>query len=790
MNDRERHQVLEAEPVADAKATPENGGHPLLNLQRAAGNAAVNRLIQTKLTVGHAGDPHEREADRVAAEVVQRIRAGEAGESTDDVQRSTTPSLQLKSADPLGGSPVPGDIEQRISGSSGRAMDGGTLSRMEGAFGADLSSVRVHTGAEAATLSESLQAKAFTTGNDVFFGKGAYDPASSGGQELLAHELTHVVQQNGGTANRQIRRFVDAKTFSARTSEGYFTGESTAQKEIVKKLTAYAALGVKGKTGQVTIPDTKLRQAMDLILSMKDAANNWLDAHTVDEVDKVTGKTVAKVDSSRQNRAAGMAWFFMAADQELAALENRVNTAAEGVTQDEVVPDTAGRLALKEHYQGNLSGTLQNISKLIEKVVPNDGDSVELSVEVQIPVAPGVFVGGTLGLEAERDDKAVEVGCEAAFVAKGSAGIADIAGALGGYIKAKGPGGEGVMKLISYGFYRRIKESSIIPGEISSLIWGGGTSDFAKKKADKWSLEVEKLLLGKAAEGEEENDNYVELGGLASVGATLDGGVVEAELEAKYSSGKRYDAQSMEARKGGAGKENKKSDSFFTQNVASKVGRGAEKSTGRSTHNLGLSATVSFLDGMLGGGMGFEASWRSQGQHAEERKTKPDMLLEDLSITLSAEGTFPAGGIEEKLIDLAVAVAADGKDKAGELTDKAKGEEEMPKTEMAIAKAQIQGAFASITGVPFSQWYADAISGAKDDEPEVEGAEPEESLLESTVGLEVGLELARDKAGKWSAEISLKHKKTKTVKLPELLEIELVRASTLGSAKYSNGAWT
>lgn len=787
MNERERHQVLEAEPQAEATASPEHGGHPLLQLQRSAGNAVVNRVIQTKLTVGHAADPHEREADRVAAEVVQRIRAGETGE--DDLPSRAAPSLQLKIADPLGGAPVPADIEQRIAGSSGRPLDGGTLSRMEGAFGADLSSVRVHTGPEAATLSESLQATAFTTGNDVFFGKGTYDPGSSGGQELLAHELTHVVQQTG-TANRQIRRFVDAKTFSARTSEGMFTGESKAQKEIVKKLNAYAALGVKGKKGQITIPDTKLGQAMDLILSMKEAANAWLDAHTVDEVDETTGKVTAKVDTSRQNRAAGMAWFFMAADQELAALENRLNGEAKGTEQDEVVPDTSGRLALKEHYQGNLSGTLQNVSKLLEKVVPNDGDSVELAVDLKIPVSPGVFIGGTLGLEAERDDKAIEVGCDAAFQAGGEVGIAEIAGALGGYIKAKGPGGEGVMKLVSYGFYRRIKESSVIPGEISSLIWGGGTSDFAKKKADKWSRQVEALLLGKPEEGEEDNENYVELGGLAKVGASLDGGVVEAELEAQYSSGKRYDATSMENRKGGAGEENKKSDSWFTKNVASKVGRGAEKSTGRSTHNLALSGSVAFLGGMIGGGMEFEASWRSQGLHAEERKTQQDTLLEDLSITMSAEGSVPAGGIEEKLLEMAKAIAADGKDQAGALTDKAAGEEDMPKTELALAKLQAQQAFSSVAGVPFSEWFTDAVAGSEGAEGEAGELAEEAMSMEGTVGLEVSLELARDKAGAWSAEVSLAYKKTKTVKIPALLEIELTKASTLGSATYSGGAWT
>jgi guanyl-specific ribonuclease Sa len=70
------------------------------------------------------------------------------------------------------------------------------------AMGADFSGVKVHTDAQSDQLNKSIQAKAFTTGQDVFFRQGAYEPSSRGGQELIAHELTHVVQQNGGAVQR------------------------------------------------------------------------------------------------------------------------------------------------------------------------------------------------------------------------------------------------------------------------------------------------------------------------------------------------------------------------------------------------------------------------------------------------------------------------------------------------------------------------------------------------------------------------------------------------------------
>src|SRR5205814_9311657 len=69
-------------------------------------------------------------------------------------------------------------------------------------FGIDFSNVRVHSDAKADTLNRSLNAKAFTLGHDIFFSRGAYQPGSVGGNRLLAHELTHVVQQSSRAAQR------------------------------------------------------------------------------------------------------------------------------------------------------------------------------------------------------------------------------------------------------------------------------------------------------------------------------------------------------------------------------------------------------------------------------------------------------------------------------------------------------------------------------------------------------------------------------------------------------------
>lgn len=80
---------------------------------------------------------------------------------------------------------------------TGNELGGSARENLESHFGADLSAVRVHTDGEAAELNRELNAQAFTVGNDVFMGEGKFDPTSSEGQGLLAHELTHVGQQTG-----------------------------------------------------------------------------------------------------------------------------------------------------------------------------------------------------------------------------------------------------------------------------------------------------------------------------------------------------------------------------------------------------------------------------------------------------------------------------------------------------------------------------------------------------------------------------------------------------------------
>lgn len=150
----------------------------LRQLQRSYGNRYVGQVIQAKMTVSQPGDSHELEADR-AADVAMRRMADPQSRASEGAQ---TPPVEVGGGtSQAGGQSLPPDVQQQ----------------MGQAYGADFKNVSVHTDSESETLNESLKARAFTTGQDVFFGRGQYNPHNTEGRELIAHELAHVVQQSG-----------------------------------------------------------------------------------------------------------------------------------------------------------------------------------------------------------------------------------------------------------------------------------------------------------------------------------------------------------------------------------------------------------------------------------------------------------------------------------------------------------------------------------------------------------------------------------------------------------------
>ena len=167
----------------------------LLALQQTHGNRYVQRVvagIQAKLKVGQPGDIYEQEADRVAEQVVRMVEPS-GSRQVNELLQTKLPSDQDIEVAP--------DIEARINflRGGGQPLPESVRAFFEPRFGYDFSQVRVHTDTRAADTARALNARAFTVRQDVVFGTGEYAPGTASGKRLLAHELTHVVQQNAGS---------------------------------------------------------------------------------------------------------------------------------------------------------------------------------------------------------------------------------------------------------------------------------------------------------------------------------------------------------------------------------------------------------------------------------------------------------------------------------------------------------------------------------------------------------------------------------------------------------------
>lgn len=244
--------------VADpATASPAD----MLALQRDYGNGAVSGLIQAKLTVGAVGDRYEQEADRVAEQVmsmgepagaqqavqrqeeeeelqmkplaatitplvqrqeeeeelqmkplIQRQEEEEELQMKPDLQRQEEDEEELmmradssRQAQADGSFEASSGLESRLAvqKGGGRPLPEEVRADMEPRFGADFSGVRLHTGGEALQMNRALRAQAFTHGQDIYLRPDRYTPDSEGGRRLLAHELTHVIQQSGASGRIQ-----------------------------------------------------------------------------------------------------------------------------------------------------------------------------------------------------------------------------------------------------------------------------------------------------------------------------------------------------------------------------------------------------------------------------------------------------------------------------------------------------------------------------------------------------------------------------------------------------------
>lgn len=205
---------------------PLRGGGPVVGFGASTLDTREMPDISPKLTVNEQGDKYEREAERVA-DAVMRMPDPESTVETqekvpsDRIQRmcarcqrryrqgkplnceTCEPELQHYEEASMGGKATHSDgFEQaaEVSREPGKPLSEGPQSFFENRMGEDFGDVRIHTGRDADRAAQSIDARAFTLGDDIVFRSGEYQPNTQDGKRLLAHELTHVVQQRTGTS--------------------------------------------------------------------------------------------------------------------------------------------------------------------------------------------------------------------------------------------------------------------------------------------------------------------------------------------------------------------------------------------------------------------------------------------------------------------------------------------------------------------------------------------------------------------------------------------------------------
>jgi Domain of unknown function (DUF4157) len=243
----------------------------ILALQPTIGNRAVVQLLraemfQTKLAVSQPGDVYEQEADRVADQVmrmsetdgplgiatspwtpppsIQRL----CGECEEELhKRSSKNSKREVQTKEMSGT-LPGSAEvlqteiDALRG-GGQPLPGPTRAFFEERFDYDFSRVRMHTEGKAASLAHAVNARAFTTGNNIVFGPQQYSPETAVGRRLLAHELTHVLQQTGRTQSPNTRGVSGSNSALGRMANESVS--STSQGTMIQRQDIGSYLGLK-----------------------------------------------------------------------------------------------------------------------------------------------------------------------------------------------------------------------------------------------------------------------------------------------------------------------------------------------------------------------------------------------------------------------------------------------------------------------------------------------------------------------------------------------------------------
>jgi hypothetical protein len=220
-----------------------------------------NRLgLQTKLKVNEPEDVYEQEADRIADQVLAAPSHSTVSGAPPRIQRFSGQSNRQMDA-------APASVEQALT-SPGRPLESALRQDMEQRFGHDFSRVRVHSGAVAEQSARDVNAHAYTVGHDIVFGAGRFAPRMHDGRRLIAHELTHVVQQEGSVSHYHLQRQPEPRYYTLSVSDYV-----DMVKNALTEPNPIAGVGNPSAAYKI-LNDIELPQLIDVLLGL---GSNYLD---------------------------------------------------------------------------------------------------------------------------------------------------------------------------------------------------------------------------------------------------------------------------------------------------------------------------------------------------------------------------------------------------------------------------------------------------------------------------------------------------------------------------------
>ena len=353
---------------------------PTRTLQRTIGNAQLCRILRMAepgsmmtASAGHRILRAEQSEERFGKSSLKRKQCDcdSVSAATDMCAECVAKqgAVQRYATQADRPSRLPPSVTQAIQGSGGERLEDANRAHMEFALGADLSGVRIHKDPDAAYAANDINARAFTVGQDVYFGSGQYDPATKQGNHLLAHELSHTLQQASGNATPQADTPISSPGDPLER-------EADAVAASISSLTETTPAPLQPLRPRLTTPPMVLGAWYDPLVEAGEEAVSKVEEGAEaawSTVSDAASKGVAAVSSAGASVASAVGGTVTALSKEAEAITKALNLAAAALVDPTTIPALIAEVAwdlLPESVKGQVINTLLDAAIEVAQAIP------------------------------------------------------------------------------------------------------------------------------------------------------------------------------------------------------------------------------------------------------------------------------------------------------------------------------------------------------------------------------------------------------------------------------------